>query len=479
LFFINHYYLKRIFKLRKTFKNAIFAAFLATQFSSASAEESFELSERWRLLYGGVLKGNFRTAGENLQINHIPNQNLDNQASSSAAFNTDDISLRLGLDLKNTLSLHTRVDYNWQKKFHYDLYPKSYSEREFQLRDFYLNISLDNNGNSIWFGKRTFEFDNIYLFQESNPFNQIELQGMGFETKVFQVSFSVNKESVYTTAKDKNGNQINDSNGKASLYQNDDWVGTAFLSGKFLLSEGKIFQPIVSLRAYQSFPKSSSEGVNKDKVTISSSLIVGGIFSRPLSDGLKGTTTVWLASLPADKDAQPESTTIKSAYYGEGRIPPNYPQNTIGFADSSEYFINKYGGILTGIILLNNTYASELPLLHISDNGKYLESDGKSTSRTTNRISLGLQPVLYLPNSFQLGLDLNYNYVTKKLLLNDANSYVITPILKYSFDGELKTNKYIFMSASYGVYDWKIKTFSDGSQTDTLLTTQAGIQFVF
>ena len=173
------------------------------------------------------------------------------------------------------------------------------------------------------------------------------------------------------------------------------------------------------------------------------------------------------------------STTIKSAYYGEGRIPPNYPQNTIGFADSSEYFINKYGGILTGIILLNNTYASDLPLLHISDNGKNLESDGKSTSRTTNRISLGIQPVLYLPNSFQLGLDLNYNYVTKKLLLNDANSYVITPILKYSFDGELKTNKYIFMSVSYGVYDWKIKTFSDGSQTDTLLTTQTGIQFVF
>ena len=328
------------------FRNVIFTAFLVTQFSSANADESFELSERWKLLYGGVLKGNFRTAGENLQIKNIPNQNLDNQASSSAAFNTDDISLRLGLDLKNTFTLYTRVDYNWQKKFRYDLYPKSYTEREFQLRDLYLNIPLDNNNeNSIWLGRRTFEFDNIYLFQVSNPFDQIELQGIGFESKVFQVSFSVNKESVYTTAKDNNGIQINDSNGKASLFQNDDWVGTAFLSGKFLLSEGKIFQPIVSLRAYQSFPRSSPEGVNKDKVTFSSSLIVGGIFSRPLSNGLKGTTTVWFTSLPADKDAKPESTTIKSAYYGEGRIPPNYPQNTIGFADSSEYFINKYGTI--------------------------------------------------------------------------------------------------------------------------------------
>ena len=391
----------------------------------------------------------------------------------------DRASLRLGLELKDTISLHTRLDYNWQKSYHYDLFPKSYSERELQLRDFYFIIPLATYDMSLWFGRRTFEFDDIYLFQESNPFNQIELQGFGFETKVFQASVSLNKESVYTTGSDNNGKTVKDISGKSSLYHNDDWVATLFMSGKFLLSEGKIFQPILSLRAYQSFSSGNSEGVTKDKVTFSSSFMVGGIFARPLSDGLKGTTTVWFASLPADKEAQPDNNTTKGSYYGEGRIPPNYPQNTIGFADSSEYFINHLGGVLSGIVILNHTYASNLPLLHISDDGKSLISDGKSTSRTTNRISVEIQPVVYLSNNLQLGLDMNYNYVTKKLLSNDANSYIITPILKYAFDQKLKTEKYLFTSISYGVYDWKIKTFSDGSQTDTLITTQTGIQFVF
>ena len=443
------------------------------------ADESFEISDRWSLMYGGVLKGSFRTAGENFQNNNIPDQNLDNQASSAAAFNPDELSLRLGLNLKDTAFLHTRVDYSWQKIYHYDLFSNSYKNRQLQLKDLYIQIPFETYGILFWFGRRTFEFDNIYLFQESNPFDQVKLQGLGFETKVFQISASINKENVYTTAKDDNRNIILDTNGKPSLFANDDWIATLFFSGKFLLSEGKIFQPILSLRVFQSFQTPSPPGVNKDKITFSSSFIVGGIFSRPLSDGLKGTTTLWFASLPADKTAQPEMNTQQTSYYGEGRIPPNYPQNVIGIADSSEFYINKYGGILSGIVILNNTYASNLPLLHISDDGKSLQSDGQSTSRVTNKISVDIQPVLYLPNKFQFGLDLNYNYVTKKLLSNDANSYVITPILKFSFDGELKTNKYIFTSISYGVYDWKIKTFSDGSQTDTLITSQTGVQFLF
>lgn len=444
---------------------------------NVSAEEKYKFLDDWALSASGSFRGNFNTARETFQSNDIPNQNLENQATSAAAYSTDYISLKLGLEKNDAFSLVSSVQYAWQKKYHLDLFPKTYSEKVVQLRDLYLNIPFGNHGYSVWLGRRTFEFEEIYLFQETNPFNQLELNGFGIETDVFQVSLAINKETVYTTAKDQNGNALIDKNGNKILYENDDYVATLFLSGKFLLFEGKMFQPILSVRAYNSYGKDTSDNVQKDKVSLASSFILGGIFYRPLTDGIKGTTTIWFSSLPADKEAKPTNTTVNSAFYGEGRIPPNYPQNTIGIADSSQFLYEKYGGLLTSIIILNNVYASNLPVLHISDDQKSLQTDGKSYSRTTNRLSIGVQPVVYLSKNFQFGLDLNFNYVTKKLLANDANSFVVTPILKYAFDEQLNTKKYLFFSMSYGYYDWKIKTYSDGTKTNELFTTQTGVEF--
>lgn len=479
MFFINHCFKKSLLKALKRLNIYFIGSYLFFQTSQVLAEESIELSERLRLNYGGILRGNLRTATDSFYINNIPDQNLDNQASSAAAYSSDYLSVRLGLELKNVGSFYTKVDYLWQKPTQYDLYPKNYIQKEFLLRDLYLKIPFESQGFSVWVGKRTFEYDNIYLFQKSNPFDQIDLQGFGFETDVFQASLSLNKETVFTTGKDQNGNQILDSDGKAALFSDDDYILTGYFSGRFLLAEGKIFQPILTLRAYQSFSNKNPPGVIKDKITVNSSFIVGGIFSRPMSNGLKGTTTLWFESLPADKDAKPDNNTSSRPYYGEGRISPNYPQNTIGFADSSEYFFNQFGGLLSGIVILNNTYASALPVLRVSDDGNSLVPDGNSTSRTTNRVSLGLQPVFYFNHNFQLGVDINFNYVSKKLIANDANSFVLTPIFKYAFDGQLKTNKYIFTSISYGIYDWKVKTLPDGTNTDKLFTTQTGINFSF
>ena len=479
MFFINHCFKKNILRASLRLKTCLLSSYLLFQAGQVFSDESIELSDRWKLNYGGILRGNFRTATDNFYINNIPNQNLDNQASSAAAYSNDFLSARLGLELKNVGSIHTRIDYLSQIPVEYNLYPKDYTQQMVLLRDLYLKIPFEIQGFTVWLGRRTFEYDDIYLFQKSNPFNQINLQGFGFETDVFQASLSLNKETVYTTGEDQNGNQILDNSGKPALYSDIDYVITAYLSGRFLLSEGKVFQPILTLRAYQSNSSGNPPGVTKDKVALGSSFIAGGIFSRPMSDGLKGTTTIWFESLPADKAATPDNNTSTGSYYGEGRIPPNYPQNTIGFTDSSEYFFNRIGGLLSGIVILNNTYASALPVLTVSNNGNSLVPDGNSTSRTTNRVSLDIQPVFYFTHNLQFGIDTNYNYVSKKLISNDANSFVLTPILKYAFDGELKTNKYIFTSVSYGFYDWKVKVLPDGSRTDKLFTTQTGINFSF
>lgn len=445
------------------------------------AEEKFSIDENWSLLLSGSFRGSLKTAGESFQINDIPDQSLANQTVSAAAYSTDYISFGLGIARNEIFSLISRVRYTWQEKYHLDLFPKSYQKKTLQLSDLYLSIPINTLGYTIWLGRRSFEFEEIYLSRETNPFNQVDLNGFGFETDVFQLALGANKESVYTTGKDQNGNQIIDQNRTAVLYENDDLVLTLFMSGKFLLSEGKLFEPILSLRAYQALEKDPPPGVRKDKVSLSSSFILGGIFNRPLSDGIKGTTTIWFSSLPADKQAKPTETGTSTAFYGAGRIPPNYPQNTIGIADSSEFLYDKYGGLITSLVLLNQIYASKLPVLHISEDEKSLQSDGKNESRTTNRVSVGLQPIIYLANNFQLGVEVNLNYVTKKLLEYDANSFIVTPILKYSFDKNerLKTKKYAYISMSYGIYDWKIKTFSDGSKTDKLFSTQSGIEYNF
>ena len=67
--------------------NTYFIGFyLLFQAGQSFAEESIELSERWKLDYGGVLRGNLRAATDNFSLNNGPNQNVDNQASSAAAY---------------------------------------------------------------------------------------------------------------------------------------------------------------------------------------------------------------------------------------------------------------------------------------------------------------------------------------------------------------------------------------------------------
>ncbi|BBH54110.1 hypothetical protein [Fluviispira sanaruensis] len=448
--------------------------------SNLYADENIILSDSWGMSFGFRGRGALRSAGKSFSLRNSPDQSSENQAASAAAYSIDSLSVKFSLELRDWVSLKTRVDYYWNSSFIYNLYPKDYEQNKFHLRDFYLSFPSNTKMSSFWIGRRTFEFENIYLFQLDNPFNQIELQGFGYENEVFQASIALNNESLFTTGRDINGNQVLDSDNNPQLFQEHDLIITAFFSGKFLLSEGKIFQPVFALRYYQELTKqeNDSNNVKLDTVVNSSSFMVGGIFSRPLADGLKGHTTVWFQSLPTDKNVRPYNNAVSSSYMGKGRVPPNYPQNTIGILDSSEFYFTPYAGVLSGIILLNNTYASELPVLKIADDKKSLEHDGTQTSRLANRLSVDIQPVYFITRNWQLGLDLSLVYVSRKLIASDANSVVITPILKYSFDKKLRTNQYFFFSCSFGYYDWKIKAYPDGTKTQNLFTTQSGINFL-
>ena len=82
MFFINYRILKRILRVPKKHKNCFLTFYLLMQVFPAFSEENIKLSDSWALQYGGVVNGNFRTAGENFQINQIPSQKVENQTTS-------------------------------------------------------------------------------------------------------------------------------------------------------------------------------------------------------------------------------------------------------------------------------------------------------------------------------------------------------------------------------------------------------------
>ena len=442
--------------------------------SHAAAQNKIALNDKLDISYGLDFKGNTTSGVNSMFKGGDVDHHLDNQATSGEAYKANFLSARLGLNLKNVGELQTRFDYYWTTSSNYSLFLNSYSKRRLLLRDFYVKIHLLSPDYSIWAGKRTFEFDDISAFQIANPFNQIGLIGVGIDSSVFQIAVAVNKETVLSKGKDLSGNYILDANGTNILYSNDDYLATLFMSGRFILSEGKIFQPIFSLRYYRSYQKDNIANVKKELIYSTSSMIIGGVYLRPLNNGVKGTTTIWFSTYPYNG-----YDNSNAKYLGENRVSLNYPQNIIGFSDSSEFMFTKKFGLITGIIILNNTYSKDLAVLKITDDKSRLSPNGTETSRNTNRVGIVLQPLVFLTENIYFGLDTNLNYVSKKLIETDANSFIVTPLIKYVFDSHLQSKNYFYLSLNYGLYDWNIKELPDDRKTRVLLTTQTGVSFNF
>ncbi|MES2615897.1 MAG: hypothetical protein V4591_10830, partial [Bdellovibrionota bacterium] len=435
----------------------------------AVATEKYDLSEDVALSYGLSFSNALQIDESPFPVQNTPDQGLDNQPTSAMARFPKYLSLHGALDLKNWASLHVRGDYLWNAPLNLGLYQKAGPIHQVLLRDAYIKIPMRKYGLNVWAGIRTFEFTPVTLFGMANPFDQVGLQGAGLEAGNVQISAAVSQGTVKTISAnydyvvpDANNNKITvehqqlilDENGNPVLYSIKEYIATVFLSGRFLLAEGRLFEPIFAFRYYfggqNKVPQPMSAHIYKAKAT--SGLIVGGIFSRPISNGIAGATTVWFSSLPGDA---PATTDISHGYGGSGREGLNTPMNTIGIIDSSEFYFMSESALFTAIYLTNNTYSSNLPVLKVAGDGNSLQPDSNNTSNSNNRLSIGLQPVFFINKYLVGGADLNLNYVSEKLFYDDANAIIFSPLLKWVFDGKLNSNQYLFTSSSYGLYDWK------------------------
>jgi hypothetical protein len=399
---------------------------------------------------------------------------------NSMAFSLRDFSFMGRFDYKNELSVISEIGYSWDSSINFSIYANNVKTNCFYLKNLYTSFSLFSESYRFWFGIRTIELEPLNILNVSNPLDQIGLQGFGLDSKNIELGLSLNQSKVssvgYSSAS-LNSNAVLelDSTGSPVYYSTKEYVASAYILGRLLLKEGRLFEPLLAFRYYYgaSLDNSNKSGISVSNVNYSSAVIVGGVFSRPLSYGIAGKTTLWFSSMPSNDLVISDVSKINLAD-GFEREPYGTPRNVIGIMDNSEFYLVKNGLILTSFFITNNTYSKKLPVLHINQDRSNLNSSNNEFMSTNNLFSSAIEPQIFLNHFLILGTTFQINYVSEKLHYNDANSYMISPFLKYALDQKLKSNKYLFLSATFGQYDWKIIHYSDGTNSDKILSFQFG-----
>ena len=446
--------------------------------------ERWNLSDDLTLRIGAEFSHALQFDKGHTDLSGMPIQGFDNSPVSSMANTYKYFSLYSTLNKRQIGLIRFRMDYLWNKPTNVGLYQKSFETNKLLLRDLYLKVPFTKSEINIWAGIRTFEFTPISIFDLPNPFDQVNLQGAGIEGKNIQISLSINQDSVKTISTTTINSPISgktietidvDASGNPILSEINEYIITLFLSGKLLLPEGRLFEPIFSFRYYMGGSyDTSSESPNHQvyRAKAASGMMIGGIFSRPISNGISGVTTVWFSTMPAADNTN--TLPVNNSYSGTDRVSTNIPKNTIGIMDSSEFYFTQESALFTGFYATNNTYSYDLPILKSSGDGANLQPDPYATSRSNNIINLGLEPNFLLTKNFIVGGDIDINYISEKLFQEDANGVIFSPFLKWAFDDKINTKKYVFTSLSFGIYDWQVKKFSDNSRTNTLISLQMG-----
>ena len=203
--------------------------------------------------------------------------------------------------------------------------------------------------------------------------------------------------------------------------------------------------------------------------------MVGSVFSRPISYGISGTTTVWFSSLPSNEFWDVNSiSSDETNFQGFSRENSFTPRNTIGIMDSSVFYLIKNSGLLSAFYLTNNIYSDDFPVLSIAPDKSKLESTSSDKSDSNYKYSVALEPLFFLDKNFIIGASFQLNYVTKKLFQNDANAVLFSPVIKWVYDQKLNSKQYLFLSTTIGRYDWKIIQNTNGPNTDIIFSIQTG-----
>ncbi|MBX9703745.1 MAG: hypothetical protein K2X39_06295 [Silvanigrellaceae bacterium] len=477
--------LQRAFGQRLFTSISMFFLFQVCYVNKAFCSLVYDLPEQTKLEVSGSIKYAIRPFGRFFSFK-ASDQRLEHQPTSEASYLYNESSLGADLLFRNDVSFHMSFHYSWVSPPTNSFQLTREQGKVLYLRNLFLRLPL-NEDYYLWSGARRILFPKIKLFEMDNPFTQ-DFIGGGVESSSFKAFVSIDNGEVSTAAENAQGEQIKDLEGNLVFHVRPEKIITLFVSKKFLLAEGQVFEPIFLFRYYSwsNFDKNNLNSV-KMKVLNSTGFVFGGVFSRPLTYGTSGSTSLWFQNLPGNYktvhssalESEEHLVVIKSnkLFHGQGRVTADLPQNVIGLADSSEFYLGERFGLITALHMTNNYYDQPVTeKVSFSQQDSAMEMQ-RRTVKIVNRFSLGLQPVYFFLKNMQFALDVNALLVDKKIFKNDANALIISPLFRYTMDGILNSEKYAFISISYGYYDWKVKRNIYSEKTDQLISLQLGLSY--
>ncbi len=310
------------------------------------------------------------------------------------------------------------------------------------------------DGMTVWAGLREMEDSRERLIDMTGPFNKF-VYGIGIEAGAAKVSLSMDKAT-----------QVRPGTVVPPAVPGTAAPAAATVATKDLsilgsyevpVSDTLKVRPVILLTMHGGIPENT---VTKAKaVKGSTEFKVGAVVNHGTGSINNGQATVWFHSAPTDKSGETSGA-----------------NSTVGILHSSAWDLGM-AGVLTGFSLESMSYKDKMPVFKVD--GGAIVPDGTNTTTSTMKVSIGAQPVYYVTDHFHAALDFNYALTTKKVAASDANLLALTPILRYALAKNPVGTPQIYTSLTYGKYDAKVKKATNGEATDSLITTQTGMEVWF
>ena len=441
------------------------------QEAAPKKEDKFEFGGYWRMGYN-TLANPLQDAGSS---------GADSQGfgkfgdlpTSRAGRDPNYVALILGRQFENGMKVRAKLDIDNGTVVHESNTWGDPTKNIIRVRDMYLDLPIAGTEARIWAGSRLFEYEDLRLFDVSNPFDTNGF-GAGYENSGFQVYASFVKSQREQITLNAAGTEIPNANAKANTKD-----VSAVLRYEVALTEGMSVKPMLKFTRNGGAPQDKSDkatNTTKKEIKGSNSFIVGGVWSRWDKQGYWGNTVLAVASNPAQGKADANGAVIarESADYFRGDKSGSDTSILVQDTTNLDFGV---GGILTGIYLEQQMFKEDKQVFKVT-NGAVVKDADKKTKSTT-KVSLAVQPVYYVADHFHTAVDVNYAFKSQKVDAGNANALLVTPILRYAMNKNPLGTPQIFTSITYGKYDSKIKKDAKGEAKDSLVTTQTGFEVWF
>jgi maltoporin len=342
-----------------------------------------------------------------------------------------------------------------------------WSGADLNIRNAYFETKMSEES-ELWFGARRLEFEDVRLFDRF-PLSDTTFYGVGSR-------FSLLGAPTTVAVGFKNlDSQLNMAVDPSNVAQgNSDVNVTSRDTSLFIRSDVGAFHPTLILnyrgaRILNGVPLTTFKRVDESNTLIDQAAPkkvltgkLGTSLNVSMEEGGWSNYFAWVEKKVAAGDSAGSDLDTTYGLAGSGYVPIPSQADTLG--------------VLFGVMIEHTQFKNSQVRFALKDN--QIVQDADKTSRSGSVVALGLQPVYYVTDRWQAALDLSHTQTSK---VGDAkpNMTFVTPIVRYAAARNALASPMFFTSVTYGSYESKVRSNSDGEMSRTGITTQTGCEFWF